>query len=101
MRRWRCSARAAVSPPRCVDGRPDEKRLVRARARTELLQAAVADFGDVEVPLLIDARAVHVEEATRVVAERPPRVEIVTVEVVLHDLRGGVLERPDAGSIRG
>src|SRR5262245_26579278 len=82
--------------PRRVDRRTDEQRLVRIRPRTELLQAAVAHLRDVEIALLIHARTMHVEEAARVIAERAPGVEEMTLEVVLDDLCGGVLERPDA-----
>src|SRR5438477_12164274 len=88
-------------PPRRVDRRTDEERLVRIRPWTELLQAAVADLRDVQIPLLIDARTVHVEEAAGMIAERSPRVEIVALEVVLHYLRGHVFARPDARAIGG
>src|ERR1051325_974802 len=91
--------RGVSLPPGRVHGRADEQRLVRIRPRPELLQAAVAHLRDVEIALLIHARAVHVEETARVIPERAPRIEEVALEVVLDDLCGRVLERPDARTI--
>src|SRR5258705_8469931 len=71
--------RSPLSPGR-VNRRADEEGRARARPWPELLQAPVAHLRDVEVPLLVHARAVHVEEAAWMIAERAPGVEEVSLE---------------------
>src|SRR4051812_26090959 len=78
--------------PRRVDRRPDEERRIGARPRLELLHAAVADLRNVQIPLLVDARRMRVEELARCVAEDAPRVQQVSLGIPLHDPRHPVHE---------
>src|SRR5580692_510034 len=73
--------------PRGVNGLADEQLRIRALARAEFLRAAIADFGDVEIPFLVDAHSVRIEQASRPVGQRAPRVEQMPIEIVLHDFR--------------
>src|SRR2546426_1249044 len=49
-----------------------EERRIRPRARTELLDAAVVHFSNVEVAFLIDTKAVDSPEAARKIAPCAP-----------------------------
>jgi len=63
------------------------------------LSAAVADFGDVEVTLLVDAHSVRLEEAPGIVGQRAPSVEQVAVEIILDD-PGVTIIRPATAAWR-
>ena len=70
-----------------------------ARTRTKLLEAPGVNFGDVEVPFLVGAYAVHTPQRAREIANRPPRVDEASVQVVLQHLVSfrDTDARPDAG----
>src|ERR1051326_5457630 len=68
--------------------------LVRARTRLELLDAALVDFRDVEVPVHVGAEVVHAPEAAGEITPHAPRVEEVAVEVVLQHLVRAAIGRP-------
>ena len=57
----------------------DQERRVRAGARPVLLRAAVVDFGDVEVAVLVDAHAVHAPHAAGEITPRAPGILEVAV----------------------
>src|SRR2546425_5187877 len=68
------------------------------RSRTlpgpELLNASVAHFSGVQVAIGIDRRAVHVQEAAGVIAQRAPGIEQAPLAIVLHHFRGWIVEGP-------
>src|SRR5262245_26779697 len=73
----------------------DLARLIRTRLRPELLHATAVDFGHVEIPFLIDAHPVHPPERTWKHPERAPRIQEVSLLVVLQQLVRTAIERPD------
>src|SRR5882672_10823323 len=81
-----------VSLPSRVDRLADQGRRIGAGARTEFLEASGVDLGDVEVPFLIGAHAVHAPERAREIADGPPRIEETPVEVELQHLMGQAIE---------
>src|SRR5262245_58900030 len=68
---------------------------VGAGTRAELLRAALVDFGHVDVSLLVDADVVHAPEPAGEVTPRTPRVEEVSLEVVLQDLARTAIGLPE------
>ena len=103
--RWVPGARRSMRPgpgvlfPRRIHRRSDQERRIGALARTEFLEPSAPNLGDVPVALLIDARAVHVEERAGKVAQHAPGVEQPSVEIPLRNLGRRVGEAPDARAI--
>src|SRR5438309_8593849 len=82
--------------PGRIDWLADQELGVGAGARSELLRAAIIDFGDVEVPFLIHAEAVHAPEASREIAPSAPGIEQVSLEVVVQHLGTAAVEGPQS-----
>src|SRR5258706_11611427 len=82
----RKTAESEPSLPSRVDRLADQSCWVGARARTEFLEAAGVNLGDVEVPLLVRGHAVDAPQRTREAAHGSPRVEHMPVQVVLQHL---------------
>src|ERR1700688_3773002 len=72
--------------PRRVNRLADHICCIRSRTRSELLHAAVIHFGDVEIPVLVDAESVHSPEAARKISPGSPGVHEVSLEIVLQHL---------------
>src|SRR5579883_1081507 len=96
--RSRCSLGMTIlagsSLPSRIDGLADEEFRVGAGTRGELLRAAVIDFRDVEIALLIHAEPVHSPEAAREITPGAPGVEQVSLQVVVQHLGGAAIEGP-------
>jgi hypothetical protein len=75
----------ATSMPRKQPCRPEAR--VRTLSRTKFLRVTGPDFGGAKIALLIDAHSARLEQASGLVGQRAPRVEQVSSEVVLDDLR--------------
>src|SRR5258706_16304479 len=65
-----------------------------AGARTELLEAPGVNLGDIDIPRLVGADAVHAPQRPREIAYGSPRVDEASVEVVLQHLVGQAIEGP-------
>src|SRR5687767_9391694 len=78
--------------PGRVDRLADQSHRIRARARAELLEPPGVHLGDVEVPFLVGAYAVHAPERAGEIANGSPRVQETAVEIVLQHLVGIAIE---------
>src|SRR5262245_57397591 len=65
-----------------------EKRRIHTLPRPELLHTPAIHFRHVKVSFLIHAEAVHTPEAARELTPHTPRVEEVSVEIILQHLGG-------------
>src|SRR4029434_2946896 len=72
--------------PGGVDGRADQHCRVGAFTWSELLKAARVDFSDIQVSFLVCAHAVHAPQRSREIADSAPRVQQMTIQVVLQHL---------------
>jgi hypothetical protein len=72
----------------------DQVLRIRARPRTEFLYPSARNFGDIEIALLVHARAMDVEKTSGPIAESASRVQKMAIGVILHDLRRRILKSP-------
>src|ERR1700693_5058224 len=80
--------------PGRIYGLADQHRGICARARRELLRAAVIHLRGVEIAGLIDAESVYTPEAAGEIAPGAPGVQQVALLIVLQHLRGAAIEGP-------
>src|SRR5450759_4376755 len=83
--------------PRPLGRRADQHLGLSALAGHELLRTAHRDLGEVQIAFLVDADFVHAEHPPRVrkVDQAAPPVQEVAFEVVLQELPGPAIRRPE------
>src|SRR6266446_6963567 len=86
---------SSVSFPGCINRFADGEVRVGAGAGFEFLHAAAVDFGDVEIAVLIDGKAVHAPEAAGEIAPDAPGINEMSLEIVFQHLRGAAVIGPE------
>src|SRR5260221_14400711 len=90
----RSFAAKRVLLPRRINRFADQERRVSPRPRPEFLYTAAVYFGDIEIAFLIDAEAMHAPECASSVAPDAPRIQEVSLQIVLQHLRGAAIGGP-------